>query len=108
MSFLSKVSSFSVGLIFSGALSFTILESIRDRRCSFIKDKNNDKIQQLIYTAKLKELINSAEIQQYRMNDLETQLVEKSRTFTRFFLLNYQTVLLSLSLLLYYFIDTNL
>lgn len=92
MSFMSKVSCFSIGLLFSGGLTFSILESIRDRRCLYLKDKNNDKIQQLIYSAKLKELMMTAEIQQHKMTELETQLVEKSRNFSRFFLLNFQTV----------------
>ena len=91
---MSKVSCFRIGILFSGGLTFSILESIRDRRCLYLKDKHNDKIQQLIYTAKLKELLLSAELQQYKMTELESQLVEKSRTFSRFFLLNFQTVFL--------------
>lgn len=91
MSFISKLSCFSIGILFSGGLTFNILESIRDRRCLFVKD-NNDKIKQLIYTAKLKELLYNAELKQYRMSELETQLVEKSRTLSRFLLLNFQTV----------------
>ena len=86
---MSRIGSFGIGLIFSGGLSFVILENLRDRRCMYSKDKDTEK---LIYRTQLRELIKEVETSQYKMSEMETQLVEKSRVFTRFFLLNYQMV----------------
>lgn len=87
---MSRFTSFGIGLMFSGVLSFSILETIRDRRCLYLKDKNNENA--LIYKTQLRQLLREVETSQYKMSEVETQLVEKSRLFTRFFLLNYQAV----------------
>ena len=39
---MSRIACFGIGLIFSGGLSFSILENIRDRRCLYVKDKNKE------------------------------------------------------------------
>ena len=87
---MSRTACFGIGLIFSGGLSFSILENIRDRRCLYVKDKNKENY--LIYKSQLKELLKEVENSQYKMSGVEMQLVEKSRIFTKFIQLSYQTV----------------